>query len=369
MINCFQRDAANPVLAPETRPGYPQGQRKIGPAASPADRAALDAVGWGRPRGDMGTPVSGLGAQLGDENFRVLVETIGDIIVIADLEGRLVYANPATTALLGYANDELMGMAIGQLHPPQLRAEAMRILAEMFAGTRTTCPLPLQRKDGTLLPVETRIWKGRWNGMEALFGFCKDLTREQEALQKFDRFFRMNPALMAVNKVPERTFHDVNDAFLQTLGYSAAEVIGRSAAELDLFPDQEQQDRISEQLREAGSFREIELKVRRKDGRILEGLFSGDLIHSQGTDWFLTVMIDITERQRTVSELRAALAEIRELQGILPICSGCKKIRDDDGYWQQVDTYLTTHTGAQFSHGMCPDCMERLYPEFRKSRA
>lgn len=305
---------------------------------------------------------------LGNENFRILVETISDIILIADLEGRLMYANPATTAILGYESRELEGMAILDLHPAHLREEATRILAEMYAGTRTACPLPLQRKDGSLVPVETRIWKGRWNGVDCIFGFCKDLTREQEALQKFDRFFRMNPALMAVNRVPERTFHDVNDAFLRALGYTADEVIGKSAADLGMFVDQAEQDRIAEQLRDHGSVRGIEMQVRAKDGRVLDGLFSGDLIHSQGTVWFLTVMIDITERQRTVRELRAALAEIRELQGILPICSGCKKIRDDDGYWQQVDTYLTTHTGAQFSHGVCPDCMDRLYPEYRKSR-
>lgn len=310
-----------------------------------------------------------VGAPVGDENFRVLVETISDIIVIADPEGRLVYANPATTAILGFQPGELQGMAILDLHPEHLREEATRILMEMFTGTRTACPLPLQRKDGSLVPVETRIWKGSWNGAECLFGFCKDLSREQEALQKFDRIFRMNPALMAVNEVPGRTFHDVNDAFLRALGYTADEVVGRSAADLGLFVDQAAQDRISEQLRDHGSVRGVELQVRAKDGRLLDGLFSGDLIHSQGTVWFLTVMIDITERQRTVRELRTALAEIRELRGILPICSGCKKIRDDDGYWQQVDTYLTTRTGAQFSHGVCPDCMDRLYPDYGKSRA
>jgi PAS domain S-box-containing protein len=156
----------------------------------------------------------------------------------------------------------------------------------------------------------------------------------------------------------------VNDAFLRTLGYTAAEVIGRSAAELDLFVDAQMQDQVSAELREHGRFREVELKVRAKDGRIIEGLFSGDLIQSQGHTYFLTVAIDITERQQTVRELRAALAEIRELQGILPICAGCKKIRNDSGYWEQVETYIELHTRAQFSHGMCPDCMVRLYPDF-----
>lgn len=312
----------------------------------------------------MATKVRLPGAVSGDENFRTLVETISDIVVIGDLEGRIIYANPAMTAVLGFAAGELVGRRILDVHPESVRDEATRILGEMFAGTRTSCPLPLQHKDGSLVPVETRIWRGQWNGVEALFGFCKDLTKEQEALQKFDRFFRMNPALMAVNKVPERTFHDVNDAFLKALGYRADEVIGKSAAELGLFLDRAQQDQVSELLRRQGFFREVELQVRTKDGRVLEGLFSGDLIHSQGVTWFLTVMIDITERQQTVRELRKALAEIGELRGILPICAGCKKIRDDGGYWQQVDTYITRHTGTQFSHGMCPDCMERLYPGF-----
>jgi PAS domain S-box-containing protein len=300
----------------------------------------------------------------GDENFRVLVETIDDIVVIGDLEGRILYTNPATTALLGYTPQELAGMKLLDLNAAAVREEAAVILAEMFEGKRQTCPLPLQHRNGALVPVETRAWMGRWNGKDCIFGLCKNLTKEQEALQKFDRFFRMNPALMAVNKLPDRTFCDVNESFLRTLGYTAAEVIGRSAADLGLFVDVEAQENVSEELRENGRFREIELKVRAKDGREIEGLFSGDLIQSQGHTYFLTVMVDITERQQTVRELRAALAEIRELQGILPICAGCKKIRDDSGYWEQVETYIMLHTKAQFSHGMCPDCMARLYPEF-----
>lgn len=55
-------------------------------------------------------------------------------------------------------------------------------------------------------------------------------------------------------------------------------------------------------------------------------------------------------------QLQAALDEIRQLSGILPICAKCKKIRDDDGYWQQVEKFIKTHTGAEFTHGYCPDC-------------
>jgi phosphoserine phosphatase RsbU/P len=65
----------------------------------------------------------------------------------------------------------------------------------------------------------------------------------------------------------------------------------------------------------------------------------------------------------TVEELRQALAQITTLRGILPICASCKKIRDDQGYWSQVETYISRHSEAQFSHSICPACMKTLYPE------
>ena len=68
-----------------------------------------------------------------------------------------------------------------------------------------------------------------------------------------------------------------------------------------------------------------------------------------------------------ITELQAALAQIKTLQGILPICMYCKKIRDDKQYWQQVESYVSTHSEAQFSHGVCPDCYKKyLQPELDK---
>ncbi len=64
-----------------------------------------------------------------------------------------------------------------------------------------------------------------------------------------------------------------------------------------------------------------------------------------------------------VTELQEALNQINTLKGILPICANCKKIRDDAGYWQQVEAYISKYTSAEFSHGICPDCMKKLYPE------
>jgi hypothetical protein len=69
------------------------------------------------------------------------------------------------------------------------------------------------------------------------------------------------------------------------------------------------------------------------------------------------------QQERLIGELRAALANIKTLRGLLPICASCKKIRDDGGYWNQIETYIHEHSEAQFSHGLCPDCIQQLYPD------
>ena len=63
-------------------------------------------------------------------------------------------------------------------------------------------------------------------------------------------------------------------------------------------------------------------------------------------------------------ELERRLSEIKTLRSLLPICSNCKKVRDDEGYWSQIDNYILKHTGTEFSHGICPDCMKKLYPDY-----
>jgi len=72
------------------------------------------------------------------------------------------------------------------------------------------------------------------------------------------------------------------------------------------------------------------------------------------------------EREKLIVELRNALAEVRTLSGLLPICSSCKKIRDDQGYWNQIEVYISSHSTATFSHSICPECAKKLYPEYFK---
>lgn len=97
------------------------------------------------------------------------------------------------------------------------------------------------------------------------------------------------------------------------------------------------------------------------------------LVEEGSVKGVLVKIEDVTERilkerelRSAIESLQQALKEVKTLKGLLPICASCKKIRNDKGYWEQLETYIMEHTDAQFTHGICPECMERLYPEIYK---
>lgn len=75
--------------------------------------------------------------------------------------------------------------------------------------------------------------------------------------------------------------------------------------------------------------------------------------------------LDVSEEtlRNTNNELQNALTDVKELRGLIPICSACKKIRDDKGYWNQLEIYIEDHSRAEFTHGICPDCTKEMYPD------
>ena len=72
------------------------------------------------------------------------------------------------------------------------------------------------------------------------------------------------------------------------------------------------------------------------------------------------------EKDELIAKLQEALENVKKLSGLIPICSNCKKIRNDEGYWRQIEGYISEHSEARFSHGICPDCAKKIYSEFLK---
>ena len=140
-----------------------------------------------------------------------------------------------------------------------------------------------------------------------------DVTTEREALLKFDRLFQSNPAPMAVSDAATRTFTDINDAFEKMSGYSREEVLGKTAAELDISLNPQLHTRATRALVDAGDLSNLEMSVRRKDGTSRIGLFSGEIIKNAGNTYLLTVMLDVTEIRRTEQELRDSREQLRAL--------------------------------------------------------
>eukprot|EP01156_Anaeramoeba_ignava_P000385 Anaeramoba_ignava/a104495_5.p1 GENE.a104495_5~~a104495_5.p1 ORF type:complete len:143 (+),score=24.23 a104495_5:102-530(+) len=105
-----------------------------------------------------------------------------------------------------------------------------------------------------------------------------------------------------------------------------------------------------------------------KEERVYQIVLSPEFNANHDVEAIVAIMRDITDLKRAeeekneiIKELEKALAEVKTLQGLIPICSHCKKIRDDKGYWNTLETYLEKHSGASFSHSLCIDCSDELY--------
>ena len=164
-----------------------------------------------------------------------------------------------------------------------------------------------------------------------------------------------------------------NSAAEEIYGYTAAEMIGRSISVLHPPGSESEFIDIMVKLRSGERTSRYQTFRVRKDGRVIcvslvnspiKGSF-GQIVGAS------SITRDITERHeqeeeriKLIAKLQEALAHVKTLSGLLPICASCKKIRDDGGYWQQVELYIRQRSDAEFTHSICPDCMKRLYPQF-----
>jgi len=125
-------------------------------------------------------------------------------------------------------------------------------------------------------------------------------------------------------------------------------------------------------MKTGDKFHSTDEVFRRKDGTTFPvSVLSSPIMDKGEITASITAFRDITERKKIekekeelIEDLRQAISKVKLLSGLLPICASCKKIRDDKGYWNQIESYIRDHSEAEFSHGICPECAKKLYPEF-----
>jgi PAS domain S-box-containing protein len=167
---------------------------------------------------------------------------------------------------------------------------------------------------------------------------------------------------------------EANLAFEEVFGYPLEEVHGKVIEDL-ICPERfyyTESKELDEQAMQR--IKGAEIIRMRKDGKEINVRVSAGPIKVGGaiTGRFV-IFDDITERkqaeealQQERDKLQDALDKVKTLSGLLPICSNCKKIRDDKGYWNQIESYIAKHSEADFTHSICPECAKKLYPEFYK---
>jgi PAS domain S-box-containing protein len=198
---------------------------------------------------------------------------------------------------------------------------------------------------------------------------AKQTRRLRESEDRFRSIFEgAKDAILVVRE--NMTIESANAAACVLTGLTKEEISSK------ILPDVFRSDRLPQIDSQSGipgemQAYEFETGVVGKENDDTSLLVKMNVFNSGSGRRYILVMRDITERkhaekdrEKLIDELTDALAEVRTLSGLLPICSSCKKIRDDKGYWKKLEVYFQSHSEVRFSHSLCPDCIQELYPDY-----
>jgi len=182
-------------------------------------------------------------------------------------------------------------------------------------------------------------------------------------------FRAMQDVVLVLDGETQRILY-VNDTVLRVLGYTPAALVDTLFSDLLT-------DHASDQLIEAGLVDGVygPVPFRCANGEIRNADVTVAVVPWDGQPALLYSLRDATqrtrleqERKKLITELQDALSTVNQLSGLLPICANCKRIRDDQGEWSNLEQYISARSNAEFSHGICPSCREELYPELSTNR-
>ena len=314
-----------------------------------------------------------------------LLEYVPDAVVVTDRFEAIVFANAQAEKMFGYSRFELLGKNLETLIPerfrrnhkaqhegyfkkPKVRPMSSRqdLYGLNVGGREFPVEIslsPFETKEGTLAIAAIRDVSERKRTEDALRSRVKELADFKSALDEH--------AILAITNA-KGVITYANDKFCTISKYSREELLGQDHRLINSGQHSKEFWRNVWQTVSNGRVWKGEVRNRAKDGSFywVDATIVPFLDDAGKPNQYLAIRTEITarktveeEREKLISELKGALAEVKTLSGLLPICCTCKKVRDDSGYWNQIESYISSHSGAAFSHGYCPDCIKALYEE------
>ena len=251
-----------------------------------------------------------------EERFRSIWETTNDGALIVD-EGHVIrFANPAACEMFGYARVELVGQPLARIQPQRFQAAHQAGVARFLAtGARARdwkgVEVMALHRSGREMPVEIVFSEMRLQGSHRFVGFIRDITRRKEADKElrssqalFSRVFEASPVAIVISRISDGHFFEANRAVLDLFGYRREEVLGRNNDDLNVWQDPTQRSFMVERLRESGRVEGIELKLRHRNGVLLDVIYSAQIMEFAGEPCIISTIIDTTARKQIESQRR-----------------------------------------------------------------
>ncbi len=277
-----------------------------------------------------------------EKRFRTLYESSRDGIAAADPDGRFTECNQAYADMLGYSRQELQRIRYQDITPSKwhtLNADAVR--EAMERGYSEEFEKEYTKKDGTALPVSLRIWRiedeaGRPIGIWTIARDITERKRAEEVLreseQRFSKAFHASPLAIVIATVSEGRIVDVNEGFLQLMGYSREEVIGRTSLEIGIWVDSKGRERMVQEALKRGSVPDWELRVRTRSGETRVWLGAFVTIELDGVPCLLGMSRDITEHRQAEDALRESEKRLASIYDTVGDVIFLLDVEKDGGY-------------------------------------
>ena len=320
-----------------------------------------------------------------EQRYRDLVTVIEaqHLIFTLDLKGNLTYLSPSVAAIMGYSPEEVMAHFTEYMTDHPANAEVIRRAELVMRGEQQPASdVQLFHKNGgrRWLKVVATPLRGPDGKVMAVHGIGRDITddkRSEELLQESEARFRniieSSPIGMHMYELrPDGSliFFGANPSADRILGVDNSAFIGKTIEEA--FPPLMKTE-VPYRYREAAAKGKLwrSDNVDYEDG-VIQGAYEVTAFQTS-PGMMVATFTDITERKRKEEELRRLNAELQEasekvrvLKGLLPICSYCKRIKNEEGNWEQIEWYIRQHSQAEFTHGICPDCLNKLPEAIKK---